>query len=118
MLHATIGSGLEQWRDSPEAWSQGERGYAARWASEYAESAIGNTTKYAVARLLHQDPSFVRCECVGVRPRLGHAVLAPFKARTMTGEWVFSPATAISLAAENVIPAATWYPAPRGLRDG
>jgi len=117
-LHATIASGFEQWRDSPEAWSQGDRGYAARWGSEYAASAIGSTTKYAVARMFHQDPSFAPCECVGAAPRLRHALAAPFKARTRNGEWVFSPATVLGLTAENVVPAATWYPAPHGTRDG
>jgi hypothetical protein len=117
-FHATITSGLEQWRGAPPAWSTSAEGYAARWASEYAASAIGGTTKYAVARVLHQDPSFVRCSCTGRWPRLRHAVASPFKARTADGSWVFTPATVAGLAAQNVIPAATWYPAPRGVRDG
>lgn len=117
-LHATVASGLEQWRDSPAAWSQEADGYAERWASEYAASVIGGTTKYAVARAFHQDPSFVRCECTGVRDRLAHALAGPFKARTPDGRWVFSPATVAGLTAQNVIPALTWYPAPRGARDG
>lgn len=118
MLDATVWSAFDQWRDSPRAWSSDGRGYAERWGSEFAASAIGSTSKYAVARLLHQDPSFVPCECVGVRPRLAHALLAPFMARTSDGVWVFSPATVTGYVAENVIPAATWYPAPRGVRDG
>src|SRR5579871_3924363 len=117
-LHATFASAFDQWRDSPRGWSRDEHGYAQRWASQYAASAIGSTTKYGVARMLHEDPSFVRCECQGIAPRLGHAVSAPVKARTMDGAWVFSPATVAGLTAENVIPAATWYPAPRGLRSG
>lgn len=117
-LHATLGSAFDQWRGSPAAWSQDENGYAARWASEYAASAIGSTAKYGVARFLHQDPSFVRCHCEGIKPRLGHAVLAPFKARTGDGRWVFSPATVVGMTAENVVPAATWYPAPHGVRSG
>ncbi len=117
-LRATFASGFDQWRFAPRAWSQDSGGYAERWASEYATSAIGSTTKYGIARLLHQDPSFARCECEGVAPRLGHALVAPFKARTVSGDWVFSPATVSGLAAENVIPAATWYPAPRGVHSG
>jgi hypothetical protein len=39
-------------------------------------------------------------------------------ARTSAGEWKFSPATVAGIAAQHVIPAATWYPAPRGVRDG
>ena len=117
-LHATFTSALEQWRDSPAAWPSNAEGYAARWASEYAASAIGGTTKYAVARMFHQDPSFARCGCTGLRTRLRHALLAPFMARTAAGEWGFSVATVAGLTAQNVVPATTWYPAHRGVRDG
>jgi len=117
-VHATLESAFDQWRDSPGAWSQDEYGYAERWASEYASAAIGSTAKYGVARLMHQDPSFVRCQCEGIKPRLGHALVAPFKARTADGRWMFSPATVVGLTAENVVPAATWYPAPHGVRSG
>lgn len=117
-LHATFTAAFEDWRGSPPSWERESIGYVERWASEYAASAIGSTVKYGVARTLHQDPSFVRCDCVGVVPRVGHALTAPFKARTADGQWVFSPATIAGLTAQNVIPAATWYPAPRGIRDG
>jgi hypothetical protein len=117
-LRATLASGLEQWRGAPQAWEPDASGYAKRWASEFAESAIGNTTKYSVARLLHHDPSFTRCECNGLVPRLRHALGSPFLARTRDGRTVLSPATLAGLAAENIIPAATWYPAPNGTRDG
>lgn len=117
-LHATLESAFDQWRHSPDDWAQTKSAYAQRWASEFASSAIGNTTKYAVARLAHQDPSFVRCQCVGFGPRLRHAMTSPFAARTRDGRREFSMATVAGLAAENIVPAATWYPAPRGTRDG
>lgn len=117
-LHATLASGLEQWREAPEEWGTHSKGYAKRWASEFAKSAIGSTTKYAVARIFYHDPSFTRCECVGVAPRLRHALSSPFLARTRDGRRVLSPATAAGLVAEHVIPASTWYPAERGARDG
>jgi len=117
-LHATLASGLEQWRKSPADWDVDGGGYAKRWVSAFAESAIGSSTKYGVARLLHQDPSFAKCQCTGVGPRLRHALISPFAARTADGRRVLSPATVAGLAAENIIPASTWYPAPRGTRDG
>ena len=119
-LHATLASGLEQWRRSPADWDNDGAGYAKRWVSAFAESAIGSTTKYGVAKLLHHDPSFARCRCVGVGVglRLRHALVSPFLARTVDGRSVFSPATVAGIAAENIIPASTWYPAPRGTRDG
>src|SRR6266487_5677751 len=49
-LHATLWSSFEQWRGAPPEWNKGVGGYSKRWVSEYAESAIGSTTKYAVSK--------------------------------------------------------------------
>jgi len=118
VLSGALSAAFDQVRKSPEDWGGGSAGYAKRWVSDYAESAIGDTTKYAVARLLHQDPSFQRCQCTGFGPRLGHAVSSVFKARNRDGEWVLSPAVAAGIVTSNVIPAATWYPYDNGVRDG
>ena len=117
-LDATMAAGLNQWQDDPPEWGGGKEGYAKRWVSSFAEEAIGNTTTYAVARLLHQDPSFTRCQCKGFRPRLRHALISPFVARTRRGRRVLSPAIVAGLAAESIVPAATWYPAPHGTVGG
>ena len=117
-LSATLASGLDQWQGDPHEWGGGADGYAKRWASSFAEAAIGSTTKYAVARLLHHDPSFTRCQCTGFAPRLRHALVSPFTARTRNGRTVLSPAIVAGLAAESIVPAATWYPAPRGTLGG
>jgi hypothetical protein len=117
-LHATLAASFEQWRGSPPEWGSGTSGYEKRWASEFAESAVADTTKYAVARLFHHDPSFTRCDCSGFGPRLGHALSSPFMARTRHGRRVLSPATAAALVAGHVVPAITWYPAVHGTRDG
>jgi hypothetical protein len=115
---ATSLSAFDQWRGSPADWATDKSGYLKRWSSDYAAAAIGSTTKYGVARLFHQDPSFTRCKCSGFFPRLRHAASSPFMARTRDGRRVFSIATVAGLSAENIIPATTWYPAPRGTRDG
>jgi hypothetical protein len=78
-------------------------GYSKRWASAYAAAAIGNTTKYGVARLTHQDPSFTRCQCTGLGPRLRHALKSPFVARTRNGREVFSVVAVSLKKKKNVI---------------
>jgi len=115
---AALDAGFAQLRDKPEEWDGGSTGYMRRWVSAYAQSAIGDTTKYAVSRWLHQDPSYQRCQCTGVGPRLAHAVLSPFKARNREGDWVWSPAVGASIVAAHVVPASTWYPSDHGARDG
>jgi hypothetical protein len=117
-IHATLASGLDQWRDAPPEWEAGAAGYAKRWASDYAESAIGDTAKYAVARVLHHDPSFTRCECSGFARRLQHAVDSPFMARKRDGTRVLSAASLAGFLTGHVVSASTWYPAPLGTRDG
>ena len=117
-IQATVSSGIDQWGKSPPEWSADATGYARRWASEYAESAIGDTTKYAVARIFHHDPSFYRCECSGFGRRLHHAIDSPFMARTRDGTRVLSAASVAGLLAGHVVSASTWYPAPLGARDG
>jgi hypothetical protein len=117
-LSATLGSGLDQWKENPPEWSMDAAGYARRWVSEYAESAIGDGAKYAVARLFHQDPSFTLCECSGFARRLRHAVSSPFMARKRDGTRVPSAASLAGFVTGHVVSASTWYPAPLGTRDG
>jgi hypothetical protein len=117
-IHATVAGSLDQWKKSPPEWGTGASGFAARWASEYAESAIGDTAKYAVARIFHQDPSFTQCECSGFARRLRHAVDSPFMARKRDGTRVLSAASLAGFLAGHVVSASTWYPAPLGARDG
>jgi hypothetical protein len=93
-------------------------GYAHRWVSEYAESAIGDGAKYAVAHFFHQDPTFYPCACTGFGRRLHHAVDSPFMARLPDGTRVPSAASVAGFVAGHVVSASTWYQAPLGTRDG
>jgi hypothetical protein len=117
-ISATVSSGLDQWKQSPPEWGDDATGYARRWASDYAESAIGDTAKYAVAHIFHQDPSFTRCECSGIARRLWHAIDSPFMARKRDGTRVPSAASLAGFLTGHVVSASTWYPAPLGTRDG
>jgi hypothetical protein len=115
---AAFVGGVEHWQGHPTEWGGGVSGFSKRWASQYAAAAIGNTTKYAVARLMHQDPSFTRCQCSGFGRRFRYALTSPFTARTRSGRRVFSVATIAAQTAEHVVPATTWYPPGRVMSDG
>jgi hypothetical protein len=117
-IGATVATSIDHWRGEPPEWGGGASGFSKRWASRYAAAAIGNTTKYAVARLMHQDPSFTRCQCSGFGPRFRYALTSPFTARTRAGRRVFSVATIAAQTAEHVVPAAAWYPQRRVFSDG
>jgi len=117
-LSATLSSALDQWKGSPPEWSQDANGYSRRWVSDYAESAIGDGAKYAVAHFFHQDPGFYPCACTGFGRRLHHAVDSPFMARKRDGTRVLSAASLAGVLTGHVVSATTWYPAPLGARDG
>jgi hypothetical protein len=119
-LGATMSASIDQVRSSPSEWgsSSNTQGYARRWVSNYAESAIGDGAKYAIAHFFHQDPSFYPCECSGFFRRLHHAVDSPFMGRKRDGTRVPSAASLAGILASHVVSDATWYPAPLGTRDG
>jgi hypothetical protein len=118
LMGAAAAAAYEQYENYPDEWRQTSAGYAMRFASAYAAGAIGNSTKYAIAHFMHQDPSFRRCRCTGFHRRVKHAVTSVFTARTPKGREVFSVATVGGYAAEHMIPAALWFPPNRFRTEG
>src|SRR5260221_14602320 len=45
LIGAGLSSGFQQWRDAPHEWEQTRSGYWQRFASEFAESSISDTTR-------------------------------------------------------------------------
>jgi hypothetical protein len=111
MLDAVLGASFGQWMNTPSAWGQTPDGYFKRLATEYSESAINSTTKYVVARIRDEDPSFRPCYCKGVRRRALHAIVSPFIAYSFDdGKPQFSVARMAGTATSSVISANTWKP--------
>ena len=42
---------------------------------------VTTTTRYALAEAFHEDTLYYRCDCHGIFPRLGHAVISTVTAR-------------------------------------
>ena len=110
LAHATVFSAWAQRQNAPPQWGTGTQGYSKRWVSKFAESAIGNTAKFGVARLFHHDPSFVKCDCTGFGRRLRHAVVSPYVARARDGHQVFSSASLAGFVTGHLVAKTTWYP--------
>src|SRR5256885_10107922 len=51
VMDAVLGASLGQWANTPDVWGRSKGAYLKRFSTEYAESAINASTKYAVARL-------------------------------------------------------------------
>lgn len=118
LIGAAAAAGYEQYENYPEEWRKTPGGFGKRLASAYAAGVIGNSTTYAIAHFMHEDPSFARCRCTGFNHRMAHAVTSVVTARTRSGRTVFSLATIGGYTAEHMIPAALWFPPNRFRTEG
>ena len=111
ILDAAVGASLGQWMNTPSEWGQTSKGYVKRFGTEYSEAAINASTKYVLARIRDEDPSFRPCYCSGFRRRAMHAIVSPFVAyRFDDGKPQFSVARIGGTATSSVISANGWKP--------
>lgn len=114
LMESALSAAINQWQNRPEVWEQTTSGYVKRFSTEYAEAAINASTKYVIARLHDEDPSFRRCECSGFRRRSLHAIISPFIAYRFDDDRAqFSAAKMAGTAAGDLISANTWKPTPQ-----
>lgn len=82
---------LGQARDSDPTYGQGFSGYDKRFATFYADTAIGTLmTSSVFPTALHQDPRYFQLGHGGTRRRLLHAVGSIFVARSDRGALQFN----------------------------
>lgn len=117
LMEAAASAGLDQWLNTPKEWGEGTAGYYKRFASGYGESAINATTRYVLARLSDEDPTFHPCDCSGFRRRALHAIVSPFVAYDFDdGRAQFSLARVAGTAAASAVSVSVWK--PKTLRAG
>jgi len=110
-LEAALGAALGQVLNTPDEWGQTKTAFAKRFATEYGESAINATTKYVVARIRDEDPSFRPCACSGLQRRALHALVSPVSAyRFDDGRMQFSVARIAGTATSGAVSGSTWKP--------
>jgi len=115
---STVAAGINQFGNSPPEWSQGFKGYSRRLGSNFGIGVVATTTRYAMAEALHEDTMYYRCECVGVFPRLRHAVLSTLTARDgIDGHRVFSFPALVAPYAGTMTAVYAWYPNRFGAKD-
>lgn len=115
---ALFTAGVDQANNEPHEWGQGAEGYGRRFVSEFAIAAVGTTTRYALAEAFKEDTIYYRCECKGVLPRLGHAVISTLTARRgEDGHRVFSFPALVAPYAGTLTAVYGWYPSRYGAKD-
>jgi hypothetical protein len=118
IIGAALAGGINQADHTPPEWKQGARGYGQRFASDLGIAAISTTTRYALAEAFRQDTLYYRCQCKGVFPRLGHAVISTFTGRRGdSGDSVFSFPALVAPYAGTMTAVYGWYPRRYDAKD-
>lgn len=111
-------AGIGQLNNSPPEWRQGAEGFGKRFGSDFAIAAVGTTTRFGLAEALKQDTLYYRCNCSGVWPRVGHAVVSTLTARRgPDGHRVFSLPALLAPYAGSMTAVHVWYPDRYNAKD-
>jgi|SRR5271157_1187649 len=115
---SAITAGFGQAMNSPREWRQGAEGYSRRFTSDFTIAAVGTTTRYALSEAFKEDALYYHCECKGLLPRLGHAVISTLTARRgEDGHRVFSIPALVAPYAGAMTAVYGWYPRRYGVRN-
>ena len=118
ILGAAFASGINQAYRTPPEWEEGASGYGKRFGSDFGIAAVSTTTRYALAAAFREDTLYYRCECKGVFPRLGHAVISTVTARRgEDGHRVFSFPALVAPYAGTMTAVYGWYPDRYSAKD-
>ncbi|HEU4713037.1 MAG TPA: hypothetical protein VFS76_15815 [Pyrinomonadaceae bacterium] len=118
LARSAFTAGMDQWRDTPEEWEQGMKGYGKRFASSLGRNAIQQTVTYGLDEALGQDSSFHRSNRAGVFPRVKHAFLETITSRTKSGKRVLSAPRLAGVYTGAIVQTETWYPERYSYKDG
>jgi hypothetical protein len=111
IVGAAFAAGINQEQNTPPEWKQGAEGYGKRYVSDFGIAAVSTTTRYALAQAFREDTLYYRCECKGLFPRLGHAVISTLTARRGDdGHRVFSFPALVAPYAGTMTAVYAWYP--------
>jgi hypothetical protein len=116
---AAILGGINQAYKTPPEWGQGMGAYGERVGSDFGIAMVTTTTRYALAEAFREDTLYYRCECKGVLPRLGHAMISTVTARRGDdGHRVLSFSALVAPYAGSMTAVYGWYPNRYGVKDG
>ena len=111
-------AGINQWRDSPEEWGQGMKGYGKRYASSLGQNAIQQTVTYGLDMAFGLDTGFEKSKREGFGPRAKDALLQNITSRTRSGNRVLSAPRLVGVYTGAIVARETWYPDRYDYKDG
>ena len=111
-------AGIDQWRDHPEEWGQGMKGFGRRYASNLGQNAIQQTVTYGLDEAFGLDTGFRKSTSEGFGGRLKDALIQNVTSRTKSGKRVISVPRFAGAYSGAIISRETWYPERYSYKDG
>jgi hypothetical protein len=97
--------------DQPHAWGQDFPGFAQRFGSNAAISAINGNVRYGMEELFHEDLRYIPCHGCNVKHKIENALLAEITARHASdGHRFFTITPTIADFSGPLIARQLWYP--------
>ncbi|HEU4507028.1 MAG TPA: hypothetical protein VFR78_02230 [Pyrinomonadaceae bacterium] len=118
LFRISASAGISQWRDSPEEWGQGGKGYGRRWASGFGRNLVQQTVTYGMDEAFDLDTGFEKSKREGFGPRLKDALIQNVTSRTRSGKRVISAPRFVGVYTAGIVAAETWYPDRYNVADG
>jgi hypothetical protein len=111
-------AGIQQWKDHPEEWGQGMKGYGKRYTSSFGQNAIQQTVTYGLDEAFGLDTGFQKSKREGVGGRLKDALIQNVTSRTRSGKRVISVPRFAGAYTGAIVANETWYPERYSYKDG
>ena len=111
-------AGIAQWKDHPEEWGQGMKGYGRRYASSFGQNAIQQTVTYGLDEAFGLDTGFQKSRREGFGARAKDALIQNLTSRTKSGGRVISVPRFAGIYSGAIIARETWYPDRYSYKDG
>jgi hypothetical protein len=118
LARTAASAGIQQWRDSPEEWGQGTKGYSKRFASGMAQNTIHQTVEYGLDSAMGLDTGFQQSKREGFFPRFKDALIQNVTSRTRSGDRVISVPRFAGIYTGAIVARETWYPDRYTYKDG
>lgn len=109
---------VNTWRNSPEEWGKGWKGFGKRSASNFGRNFLERSAMYGLDEALKLDSHYYRAKGKSTGARIRNAVISPVTARTVSGKRVIGIPRLAGTYAASIVAAETWYPNRFDWKDG
>lgn len=111
LARTTVRTLYAEARGKPEGWGQDFPGFAQRFGSNAAITAINGNVRYAAETIFREDMRYIPCHGCSVRRKIVNSLLAEVTARhDSDGHRFFTLTPAIADFSGPIVANAFWYP--------